>query len=136
VFTTITDTTDILVTDLTTSTTTSTPVTTISVTATATVSVCPDTTNVDGGGVDITGTLVPNTTSPNALSCCTQCWTSSGCGLWFYFPGFGCFTVSDADGPDPTAQCPTGFGSYVVILADGYDGNLGGPGPCAGGFVD
>jgi hypothetical protein len=136
VFTTITDTTDILVTDLTTSTTTSTPVTTISVVATATVSVCPGMTNVDGGGVDTSGTLTPYTNIQEPLGCCSFCWTTTGCGLWFFFPGFGCFVVTDASGPDPSTQCPTGLGEYVVILASGYDGNLGGPGPCGGSFAD
>jgi hypothetical protein len=91
---------------------------------------------VDGGGISTDGgslNFFSEDTNPDA--CCTRCWTSTGCGLWFFFPGFGCFNAVDANGPNPTAQCPTGDGHYIVIPGTPGDPNVGGEGPCSGGLV-
>jgi hypothetical protein len=111
-------------------------VTTSTVYAVSTATVCPYQTNVDGGGVDTSGTLTPYTNIQTDMGCCAFCFSTTGCDLWFFFPGFGCFLVADASGPDANAQCPTGYGEAVVILASGYDGNIGGPGPCGTSFAD
>ncbi|KAJ5620836.1 hypothetical protein N7510_004820 [Penicillium lagena] len=123
------------VTETITSTTTITATPTVTSTATATVSVCPDQQSVDGGGVQASGQLM-DSTSPDALQCCTACFETEGCGLWFFFPPSLCFNAVDVSGPNPDAQCPTGFGPYVIFPGSPDDGNVGGPGPCAGSFVD
>ena len=46
------------------------------------------------------------------------------------------FLVTGSNGPNPTPQCPAGFGKEVVILASSADGNVGDAGPCNGGFID
>lgn len=134
----ITDTnTDIVpVTETVTSSQIFTTVPTTTETVITTVSVCPAQTGVSAGGIPSggTGTLNFDPTLNNELECCQECFTTNGCGLWFFFSGFGCFTGVDQTGPDPDTQCPTGDGTYQVIPGPN-DGDIGGPGPCFGGAV-
>jgi hypothetical protein len=93
---------------------------------------------MDGGGVDTSGSL-NFFAEPDANSCCELCYdpATQGCDLWFFFPGFGCFLVQDADGPPETetSQCPSGEGEAVAILGAPGDTNVGGLGPCGTGFI-
>jgi hypothetical protein len=89
---------------------------------------------VDGGGLTGTSGTLNFYSDPDPNTCCTRCWTGTGCGLWFFFDGFGCFNAVNSDGPNASAQCPSGDGTYEVITGTPGDGNTGGAGPCGGGF--
>jgi len=91
-------------------------------------------TGSSGGGVGQDGGQLNFFQDPSADACCTRCWNGSGCDLWFFFPGFGCFNTNNANGPDPTVQCPTGHGRTVAIPAGSGSLNVGGEGPCSGGI--
>lgn len=130
-----TNTESVPVTETITSTTTITATPTATSTATATVSVCPSQQNVSGGGVSAGGQLNQYSYS-ESLQCCTNCFETDGCGLWFFFPPNLCFNAVDSAGPNSDAQCPTGFGQYIIFPDSEDDGTVGGPGPCAGSLQD
>jgi hypothetical protein len=88
-----------------------------------------------GGASGTSGGTLNQLTTGDSLSCCIDCFNTPGCGLWFFFEGFGCFNAVNVVGPDPTTQCPTGFGQYLLVPGeDGEVGDVGGPGPCGGSF--
>jgi len=137
-FATTSTTTTEIITSLDTSTTdaTTTTSTTTTSTYTATATQCAASTGVVAGGIpsggDGTLNFDPTITSPD--ECCDDCWNETGCGLWFFFEGFGCFTGTGETGPNPSSQCPSGLGTYAVVIGNS-SGDVGGAGPCAGGFT-
>lgn len=78
-----------------------------------------------------------STSDPDANMCCTSCFDGNGCGIWFYFVGAGCFHGVGETGPDPSAQCPLGLGTWSELTGqDAGAGDVGVPGPCFGGFIN
>jgi len=117
-----------------TTTTTTTVLTTTTTTPIATVTACAAQRPVDGGGIGGDSGQLNYFTDANSDQCCTRCWSTAGCGLWFFFPGFGCFNANNANGPDTSTQCPAGHGRYVMFPGSQGSQNVGGAGPCSGGF--
>src|SRR5205814_9100851 len=109
-----------------TSTTPITPLATASTAPIVTVTACEAQQPIDGGGIGNDGGQLNFFTDANPGQCCNRCWSTPGCGLWFFFPGFRCFNADNANGPNPSTQCPTGMGHYVVIPGTPGDQNVGG----------
>jgi len=115
--------------------------TTIASTTTTTVDViatqCAQSQLVSGAGVAGPGAdaSLQGTSDPATDACCTSCFQSTGCGIWFYFVGAGCFHGVGETGPDPSAKCPLGLGTWELTGAGAGAGDVGGSGPCLGDLV-